>query len=555
MVEAVAQHECPLEGHSENDVSAPDKSEVLQLVTDGVGAFASVTEALGQIRAQQSEMSKNLVDFAELVRSGTGGDSGSLQAVDACVDTTLATFDEVLAPELVKRDADDAKQAMDGLLAISRNGQNLAAVTNLTRTTVASFGIDTFENYLDDLQVTSGKIRSSAQMMSSQVTHLTARRNKLLANCKIAADGLQTVRPSLVETQATLAGLTDVETELSTEIETRATLLATKARTCMKDFVTVIQFSDRLAQRLEHLIEMFAVGQPHTTWLAARQAGGTASDLAQVLAELDRAAKTLADLSEESKALFSKGEIANALRHSLQTRSEAIQEVSSQVAGVRKAIGSARQDIKTLEKTTGSLTSNLKALEAKAKDVTAAGVNSALLAARSQGASSPLTVLSSEVRQTAQKTLEVIQYSREILNGLTDRSIDRQQRIFDRGSELEEAIAAFQRECKQGGTRLDSLNLLRGKAADDAGRLVQELTAVTAASEAVSGIVERLRGLETAYGGVQPTEEPDAEALSAVWDSYTMEEERDLHRSLYPDHAEAAPVSDAASDDIDDLLF
>ncbi|MEO0990671.1 MAG: hypothetical protein AAFX00_06965, partial [Pseudomonadota bacterium] len=79
--------------------------------------------------------------------------------------------------------------------------------------------------------------------------------------------------------------------------------------------------------------------------------------------------------------------------------------------------------------------------------------------------------------------------------------------------------------------------------------------AVTAASEAVSGIVERLRGLETAYGGVQPTDEPDAEALAAVWDSYTMEEERELHRSLYPDHAEAVPVSDAASDDIDDLLF
>ncbi|MFT7311535.1 MAG: hypothetical protein ACI853_002034 [Paracoccaceae bacterium] len=544
----------------EAETREPELSAPMKLARDGVNAFSDVTESLGRVRALQMQMTQDLATFADLAAVDDDADSDPLNVVL----TRLVAMDRAITEYCALIGAGDTRNhtmhAEKHLMTIIRNGKTLAAVSTLTRTTAASYGIQTMNLYLENLRRIAGVIHEASDGVLDQLGTLQTREVETLSSCREGGKSIGTLLPQVQARKTALSALVTDEHKAAQTISTTSQSLGQDTKTELKTFISAIQFSDRMAQRLDHMAQMLSYEDPHLRQLAAAQATSISVDITAVGAQVRATIAALSRISKRGAELFSQGAIAATIEHSLSTRAETVRVITADLSNVRRALEAARNDATLSRQTIDAAGEALLLLENGSREVANASVNSSLLAARSGEARGALATLSSEVRDTAMQCLKSVEGSKQALNALSEVSARAQDALINAGNALDASVSAYQGQIGAGRDRLDTLNTLRSSAGKSTQHLLALLDEVVISMDAVDGIARNLGQLSaelSQHASATDIGTPDFALLKQIWDTYTMDEERSIHASFFPNMPGISAIADTApaDDDIDDLFF
>jgi hypothetical protein len=543
----------------QQDISAPPAFEdPTRLAKEGVEAFNQIIDTIGEIRSLQMEATKDLASFAALARGHTNDDRDPLEALTECLNAmhaALVTFCEGHTGNDARMEHIRAKHCLD---IIACHGKTLSAIATLSRTAAASYGLSEFEAYLIELSRVSEVIRAASLSVTERVVELTQREQASVETCLEARDLLKGLLP-IVATRATqIAALSLEENKAAEEISLKSNELVETNKLHLKSFVTAIQFSDRLSQRLEHLSDMLTGKYAGIAPLAAAQAKHIAKDVRGVANEVSETMERLSQTWREGAELYWSGEIAQSIERSLDTRGQTVELIVAKLSGVSKAIHSTGEDAKILPETIAAANKNFSHLEESAQEVANSAMNSTLIAARSGNAKDVMGTLSHEVRDTASKCLEDVKLSQLALNAVGERGSFGLSELAQTGSALEESVVVYKSEIGTGRARLADIDTLRGSASKGADSLVRLVQTAIDSMAKVMSISDRLDALAKELEQPPEKQMTDPAVLAAIWDNETMSEERDVHVEVFgapDDHGQVAPPAAGESDEIDDVFF
>lgn len=540
------------------DVFTECSTVAIRLSHDGNKAFSRLIECLSAVRDLQTTALADLGRFAELAAGEQDSGKDPLQALCTSIQAMHRALDVFCtahaASETHACNAEVERQLSD----INRHGQTLSVVATLTKTTAASYGTSAFVEYVDDLARIALVIRDASESVLSTLAELEDREGTSLASCR---DGLALVSRlmQIVSARAEeISRLHTDERQAATAIAEAADALVQRSNQQMKVFVTAVQFSDRLAQRLDHLAQILNRDGQNVEALAAAHARSIAGDVTGVAEEVSTAMQALSEIWRKGAEIYSAGAIARSIEDSLDTRRETARFIVRQFAEIRDALNSTAKDADTLPGTIEAANQSFNRLESSTKSVAYSAMNSSLLASRSEEARHAMATLSFEVRATAAKCLAAVQGSQKELQTLAENSKFGVDDLISTGTALDQAITAYESEIELGQHRLDQLDQLRTQAADVTARLLELVQDAIQSMQEVLEVSDQLGDMAASLEDMPPAQAPDETVLAEIWDTYSMDDERAVHAALYPNAGQQITTpaeAEADSDDLDDVFF
>ncbi|WP_211605500.1 hypothetical protein [Jannaschia faecimaris] len=503
----------------------------------------------------QAKMTDNLAAFSTLVRQGTEDDGAGaedqIKEVEARMTGVIRALKDIVEGSRSAKDRRDAMEAERSLQMILQVSRTLGPVITLARTISASVKTGRFEVYLADLGEIADRIETVVGAVVDELSTLDRRRGRVENSCDAAAGGLQGSLPFMSQQRAEIAKLSATEIDLARDIDLRAAALSQQCGVHLKAFIVVIQFSDRMAQRLDHLKQICDCNLPGLNRLRRGQASDIASDIRDTRAELRAIIEGLTTAARGSADLFSSGEIAGTIEQSMNRQADMIDTIGERLAATELAFQDARLDVKALALSDAAVTRGLDSIKSASRDIRTVSINSALMASQSGTTAKAQVVLSAEVQEIAKNSVRATIGGSAALERLTSRSIRRQEAFLAQGEALAlsmENIRSGRSDC---GRRLTVLFDLQEKAGEETRVLLGKLSAVVEDTTRLNVILAELDALAALPDDDAP---PAEDLIDWAWALYTMDQERAVHAALYstPEgHSSSAPEGD----DIDDLLF
>lgn len=529
------------------------------LARGAVTAFAAVVDEMGRIREMHREICGNLDQFADLIGS-RDADDALLDGLDQDVrhlGAALSRFcDLAVSPEARGR----ARAARVELAAIEKCSHVLTAIASLMGTTIASLGLDNLDKFIAELRQTAQNIKDSADTVTGHLVHLDDRGDQLLQRCNTAATILAEMPLRFASPRERLGQLAQDEARVATELTDRARGLTRDGHTHLKSFVTAMQFSDRLAQRLDHLATMLSQTGGGVERLAAAHARRCVDDIREVSDEVRATMKLLADLGHAGARVFSEGRLASMISETLAARAELTGFVTDELGSVQIVVETAKSEAAATTQMAVATSGSLEGLKDASKNLALASYNSMLVSNRYAQACGPMKVMSKEVRQIASDCLSSVDQTQMMIGQITHGSEEAQTDLAQSTTSLLSRTQAFKDQTKSGAQRLEAINQMRETSSTCAQSLLFMVDAVTESMDRVEGVAARLADLaKTLEASSRTATEPDPDRINRIWASYTMEEERQVHAQVFAGvpgievHAES--VAQSVDDDIDDLLF
>ena len=503
----------------QNNTSSDLRQISHDLGRDAVASFATVVDEMSRIREFHGEICGNLDQFAELVANG-GGDLSQLDTLETDVQrllSALKTFAELTVSPKARSHAREAGRELE---VIDKSGHVLSAIASLMGTTIASLGLKNLDTFLAELKQTADSIQDSSETVTGHINRFASRGAVLLKSCNSATSVLSDLIGKLSEPRATLDQLSSDEAQASLAVANRAKELTRDGRSHLNSFVTAMQFSDRLAQRLEHLSEMLANVDGHVSRLAAAQARRCAADIDSVSADVRATMVQLADLGRAGSQVFSGGRLAETISSALSTRAEVVDMVIREIASVQQVVDVARSEAAQAAELAGLTNQSFDGLKDASKNLALASYNSMLVSNRYSHASGPMKVLSREVRQIASDCLAAVDVAQGEIAQITGGSGQAQAELISATQLIEQRLADFKTQTKGGEERLSRINDMRSNSATSAESLLHMVDAITDSMSRVDQVSARLSELATSLDAIAENAGPmDCDRINAIWDS------------------------------------
>ncbi len=543
--------------------------ELAGLSAEAVATFATLMEDLGSIRGLQGEIAKQLDDFAAILEGTPSSGEGILALPDhlRAMRSGLACLAEATQERVT---GDDPAAACSAVSILARCGRTLSAVATLSRTTAAAAGIGTLDRYLDALAATGNEIGQAAQEVQGDLDWLVIRATSTLEQCRNGTRALDRLTPHIERRVAELGRMTAEDRRRAIELADSARSCGTQGRAMLRGFISAMQFSDRLAQRLDHVARILSHDDSRLHRLAAAQLESLAGDVASVVEDVRMTMDGVARLADEGARLLNTAEVAASARASLEARAGLVDTALTELAPLRDLVASAEGEARHVRDTADTAGAAFRRLSVRARDLSHHSINATLVAARSGDARGPLSALSSEVRSVAARALDAVCEGEQRMGAIAQMAAGAEATVSDAGGGLRGALDAARAEAERDAERLPRIEAAARAATDAADRLRLLLSR---GRERLSGLADTgadIAGLAQHLAARAPEPPPDTATLSDIFAMYTMEEERAVHRDVCPASAEPSAQShadgataDAAlaerapadGDDIDALLF
>ena len=238
--------------------------------------------------------------------------------------------------------------------------------------------------------------------------------------------------------------------------------------------------------------------------------------------------------------------------------------VTAELTAVQAVVESARSEAANAAEMAVATAGSFDGLKIASKNLALASFNSMLVSNRYSHASGPMKVLSKEVRQIASDCLTSVDQARDTIARITSVSETAQGDLIGTTEALQDRVAEAQGQIAAGERRLDAMNEMRETSSACADSLLQMVEAVSASMGRVEQVGARLSEFAQLLEDSFPVSgAPDPRRIDAIWDTYTMEEEREVHAAVFAGvpgietrvAPQAAPAATGGDDDIDDMLF
>lgn len=540
--------------------SRPDRlvpRDPVSVANEALAIFSEVTECLSNLRSMQVNLGRDLDSYGGLVASCLAATS----VFEALAEGTTATKTALLSfqdPDVIDRISDEAQRTQQYLQSIWRTGRALSAIATLSRTTAASFGVTTLDTYLESLSLIAAKIQNHSQTVTEHLDVVLQCRTLTDNSVVLFQRSLDAIGGEASATQSRLLALEVQEREAATTVSKKTAELKASSHEQIKGFVTAIQFSDRVAQRLDHLSSMLAIDDGHIRRLARAQATSISVAMRKTSEQTRASMDAIAGISQDGSQLFLSGSVADTIQKSLHTRHEAAQRVAKDVTSLGGNIRKTRTLIESAMDAYRAVETHFGQLERSSKEVSTTAINSVLLVPRGGAAQGALATLSAEVRLTATQCLAAVGGCQAAMNALVELTTRRQSEVISRADQLSASVENLDAEIATSRLRLEDLRALCGQAGQRIDAMLVIVAAVSDSMARIVGLADLIDGI-AAELDVSPLDHlpPDPALLARIWDTYTMDEERTVHAEVFADFAIVVPGTSAPTDSEldDDFLF
>ena len=543
-----------------NRPARPVRRNVAELAADGAAIFERLGESLGRVRELHTHTASDLAAFVDLSLQGEKTGTEPLLELQARLEGMQAAIEGRNRSTTPAEERQLILQAEKPLRLLSNHGRLLTAVCTMTRTISASFAIGELDAYVSSLDRIAQSITGASSEVSENIENWKVRDLSAQESCRSAGAILAPLCLLLERKAEALALHASREREAARQAQKRALTLTRHAQEQMKELITAIQFSDRRAQRLDHLSRMSTDADPHVALLAGAQARSIALDTIDVSRQVAATMRDLSEIGRKGAIFFTRGVVTEQIERGLNERASTVDQVDADISIVQNTLESASGDAQAAREQIAEAARKFQTLEDGSKELTNAAINASLIALRAGGTRGPLTTLSSEVRDIAAQCLEAEGTSRTALHTLIGSNLQAQEDIVAAGVALEFSVEQYREKLSSSRRNLADLDAFRNQASQRAGVLIDlmemvghDMDALRDAAEALLALGEKL--LETQVNGT-----PEPGPMAEIWALYSMEEERAVHRKLFgsdglEDAAPAEHKPSSSGDDIDDILF
>lgn len=519
-----------------------------------VAAFATAAERLAEVHGNSSALCGQLRALIALV-AGDRDDAASLTAARQAAQKLHAAIDQRRNDAHGARSVAEARAALDDIECEARRLGAVAALTQITAQSLAAFGLN---DYVAGLRSLNGALAGDAEALTRGVQSLSAARGRAESAMARAAAGLaqaiadlDRAQPDPTETARALAAtrrhVVDAEATMSDALARETTAL-----------IAAIQFSDSMAQRLEHvetMLGMAAGREAVVGTLAAAQLRALHADACETCADADAALQRIAQAAARANEAF-RGDADEGSAAAIMRRTRmGLEKALACDAQLAPALAEAQQAAAEIRTSLLEALDRFANLGRSAAEINLSAINATLLTARSGTAKAPLGVLSEAVREGARACAARSKDCNAALDALTE-GLD-ESRLVEVQTSMEAfhaAVRACENDLAGAEEAASQLALMRDAASDAAAALG---SAIGIASRSLAQVPPNLAEV-VALGDELDCGSTDGFDLGDIEAIYTMDREREVHAAtLGIAQIQPAPeVATATAEvELDSILF
>jgi methyl-accepting chemotaxis protein len=550
------------------DIDCAGQSVVDSVAQDVIDRFAEGLSHLSVVRSAAAELQGTVDALVALIDRDGMDDTGDepLAAFLVHAKVVLERASEA-AGLLSEGSFGEALQEMAGDLdALAHRATEMRSATYLTKIVcaeniAADGSLDNFVATLEDSATQLKTIGEQTSRSVSAVRKASTQAGGALAGLATEFDGLvATAREELAELQ----DLEQAHVARTTAAQQSSRHLADQVKQSISRLVDCLQFADAFSQRREHVVAMVDARE-RSGCAAERNALGrlSAAHLDAMAQDLERVTNTARDalgaildaLSGAPIGAQARGDDPSAVWLSAARDNNRMMQEAAETGRTRLD-----QSLRQVDEVLTHIETAVAGLETSA-DLNAnlenSARNAAIAASRAGDSGGGLRVLARNVRELVIETTALIDRLTAGL-GLVRRVSDdlKAANLQDELLMLDKIQSDANRIAEQQACMLGGLQEQQTELSASVGRIAEAARQAINAFVGAAGEGTKLCLLASEQGQVLDGAEADTEEvdLSWVFALYTMEDERAVHRAVFPNSPDAISATANAQDEDDDDL-
>lgn len=534
----------------------PDlRDAIAEIRRDCVAAFAGVSERLGDVRLGLEGVGKQVSSLADLLSSvAAGGETrGTIDAACKALADALDASREVLERGTVMR---AIRAAIESLESIARQAKHLTAISSITCVAARSTGAESLGDYVISLRQMINDLAEAVSELNHGLGTIRGAYASLLDDIGAAGRVVEHATPRTEPAGSPGTSSESDRERLESQISAGARSLAEAARLETASLVTAIQFSDSLAQRLEHVEQILGASagcEPAARGLAAAQLTALAEDAAETLDTLADVLARLAEAGANAAETFS-------AREGMQVEALLTERRGDLAAGsamqdrIVPALDAAQKGATRIQAQIDKARAGYNRLTETAAGVNLSAINATLLTARGGAARAAMAVLSEAVRGSARDCADQTDKCRAAM-AILEEAV--QDAGFPALAEAAQAVRDTIERCagalEAAEGDLSRLAGMRRSAWASSKALVSSIGDGESSLLRATPAIERLHDAARKLGGASEPSDAELAALAAFAAFYTMPREREVHARYCGTAPE--PIASAPKQDMCDIFF
>ncbi len=506
--------------------------DAADLRSQGIGALAGVSENLGTLRGLLSGLSTEFTNLVE-ISAAAGTDFEYKHVLDTLFDICelLDRWSDQKARSEMASQSSSAFEALEGL---QRQVKQFRLVASLTAIEVATSEAVEILDFVSDLRRVPDQIQVSVVEVQKSISGL---RSGQMSAQKTASHAATVLRDARVLFQTATAPITTMLPEIQAardRIKTGSGTFAAGTHRETLGLISAFQFSDSMAQRLEHIADMLSIDMAER-WqveaVAKAQLDALAQDGGAVISDLQAGLNRLRRLTEKAQDIFEgDGGIAREL-FSAQRSALVLLQDARQTA--RPAIDSATQTAIDMSAQVKQADESLLDLLDTSKVIDLAAVNARIKSSRATVSHAAFVFLSTSVMQMAETCRRQIQDCKIAMTAIAQSHGEESfQHMITSANTLDSRMS----DCEASLGHIEAvdgeLNKARKAVTQSVDRLVEVLAACDPFMQRLSQVMAAIAALGRkipAAGSELPAYSP---LLDRVYEMYSMTREREVHDRL-----------------------
>ena len=517
----------------------------------GIDALAGMSENLSRLRSLSSELSKQ---FSNLVEITSSADSGfnDLKVTEslAQICTLLDQRSDESMQAVVFTHFGNASAALESL---NKQAKTFRLMASLTAIQVAEAEAVEILDFVEDLRRVPNRIQRSVVEVQAALQGLTIGQKEARKKTFEAAGILHEARLGFAAATEPVTKMLPKVQAARDRIQKGAISFAADTHSEMLNLIIAFQFSDFIAQRLEHVVDMLALNADESEGIEAvakAQLSALALDGNEVISGLQAGLGRLERLTNKAQRIFNDDGSVTRELFSAQRTALALLQTARKIA--RPAIDSATVTAVEMSVQMRLVDESLVALFETSKIIDLAAINARLKTARTRVSQAAFAALSTSVIETAHTSRKQIEDCKTAVTQISKFQGDElSQLMITTANTLESRMEDCGTSLGQTEAADAALNLARMTVGQSVGELVDVLSLCAPFVRQLSKIMSDISVLSKEMQSSETAVLAGIPLLNKVYDSYTISREREVHDNLIGrESTEACPAKTVELDDI-----
>ena len=519
----------------------------------GINALAGMSENLSSLRSLLSELS---TQFSSLVDITSAADSGfdDLKVTEALVQicTLLDRRSDEGAQTVIFSHFSNASAALESL---DKQAKTFRLMASLTAIQVAEAEAVEILDFVQDLRQVPNRIQVSVVEVRTALKGLTSGQKDAQTKTFAAAGILREARIRFAAATEPVTQMLPKVQAARDRIQKGASTFAVETHREMLNLITAFQFSDFIAQRLEHVVDMLTMTSDESAGIEAvakAQLSALALDGNDVIFGLQAGLGRLGRLTHKAQQIFNDDGSVTRQLFTAQRTALALLQAARKIA--RPAIDSATATALQMSLHMKLVDDSLVALLETSKIIDLAAINARLKTSRTRVSQAAFAFLSTSVMETALTSRRQIEDCKIAVTEISKSQADELSRLMvTTANTLESRMTDCGTSLGQTESADAALNVARMAVSQSVGQLVDALTLCAPFVRQLSKVMSDISALSKEMQSSEAAVLAGIPLLDQVYDSYTISREREVHDTIIG--RERTEACHAKTIELDDIFF